>query len=61
MINVDDEDEDQKNEAAPVKLEKKYGPKCVSTVNMLDDRLIPYDLVSFFNELLHFFNFNFFG
>ena len=44
----DDEDEDgnKKKDAAPVKLEKKYGSKTVSTVNLLDERLIPYDLVS---------------
>lgn len=45
--NEDDDDEDgPKKEAAPVKLEKKYGSKTVSTVNLLDERLIPYDLVS---------------
>lgn len=43
----DDDDEDgTKKPDAPVKLEKKYGSKTVSTVNFLDDRLIPYDLVS---------------
>lgn len=47
ILGDEDEDEDgTKKEAAPVKLEKKYGAKTVSTVNFLDDRLIPYDLVS---------------
>lgn len=45
--NEDDDDDDgPKKEAAPVKLEKKYASKTVSTVNLLDERLIPYDLVS---------------
>ncbi|CED84539.1 ATP-dependent RNA helicase A [Phaffia rhodozyma] len=41
----DDDDQQKKEDAAPVKLEKKYEAKCVSTVNILDDRLIPYDLI----------------
>lgn len=45
MIPDDDDDEDKPKDA-PVKLEKKYGTKTVATVNNLDERLIPYDLVS---------------
>lgn len=44
MIPDDDDDEDKPKDA-PVKLEKKYGAKTVATVNNLDERLIPYDLV----------------
>lgn len=41
--NLSDDDD----EAAPrdVKLETRYSPKTVSTVNLLDERLIPYDLI----------------
>lgn len=45
IVNDRDEDDEGSKEAAPVKLEKKYGSKTVSTVNFLDERLIPYDLV----------------
>lgn len=44
MVPDDDDDEDKPKDA-PVKLEKKYGAKTVATVNNLDERLIPYDLV----------------
>jgi ATP-dependent RNA helicase DHX29 len=38
---------DDDDEAAPrdVKLETRYSPKTVSTVNLLDERVIPYDLI----------------
>jgi ATP-dependent RNA helicase DHX29 len=41
--NVSDDDD----EAAPrdIKLEMRYSPKTVSTVNLLDERVIPYDLI----------------
>lgn len=46
MVPDDEDDDDAKSQAgAPVKLEKKYGAKTVATVNNLDERLIPYDLV----------------
>jgi ATP-dependent RNA helicase DHX29 len=41
----DDDDENSDKPAAPVKLEKKYSEKTVKTVNLLDERLIAYDLV----------------
>ena len=37
----DDEDMTQQN----VKLEKRYSTKTAATINLLDDRLIPYDLI----------------
>lgn len=38
---------DDEDEAAPgdVKLETRYSLKTVSTINLLDDRVIPYDLI----------------
>ena len=38
---------DHDDEAAPrdVKLETRYSPKTVSTINLLDERVIPYDLI----------------
>jgi ATP-dependent RNA helicase DHX29 len=41
--NISDNDD----EAAPrdVKLETRYSPKTVSTINLLDERVIPYDLI----------------
>lgn len=42
MTTIDDDDESvQEN----VKLEKRYSPKTASTINLLDERLIPYDLI----------------
>jgi ATP-dependent RNA helicase DHX29 len=38
---------DHDDEAAPrdVKLGTRYSPKTVSTINLLDERVIPYDLI----------------
>jgi ATP-dependent RNA helicase DHX29 len=37
----DDEDAVQQN----VKLEKRYSPETAATINVLDERLVPYDLI----------------
>lgn len=39
----DDDDEESSSEA--VKLEKRYSPSTATTINLLDERLIPYDLI----------------
>ncbi|KAL6302192.1 P-loop containing nucleoside triphosphate hydrolase protein [Sparassis latifolia] len=39
------DDEDEEAEQDNVKLEKRYSPNTVSTVNLLDERVIPYDLI----------------
>lgn len=39
----DDDDEETSSEA--VKLEKRYSPNTATTINLLDERLIPYDLI----------------
>ncbi|KAJ7631081.1 P-loop containing nucleoside triphosphate hydrolase protein [Roridomyces roridus] len=43
MAMGDDDDEDSVQEN--VKLEKRYSPKTAATINLLDDRLVPYDLI----------------
>jgi len=50
--NLSEDDE----EAAPrdVKLETRYSPKTVSTINLLDERVIPYDLIMRLMESLCF-------
>ena len=40
----EDDDEDQ-GQQEKVTLEKRYSPDTISTVNLLDERLIPYDLI----------------
>ncbi|KAI0757146.1 P-loop containing nucleoside triphosphate hydrolase protein [Daedaleopsis nitida] len=40
----EDDDEDQ-GQQENVTLEKRYSPETISTVNLLDERLIPYDLI----------------
>lgn len=39
------DDEDDQPDAAPVKLEKRYSAHTTTTINLLDERLIPYDLI----------------
>lgn len=39
--NEDDSDHVQEN----VNLEKRYSPNTAATINMFDERLIPYDLI----------------
>ncbi|KAK0465179.1 P-loop containing nucleoside triphosphate hydrolase protein [Desarmillaria tabescens] len=43
LAGVDDDDSDDVHEN--VKLGKKYSPSTVNTINLLDERLIPYDLI----------------
>ncbi len=43
LAGVDDEDSDTVHEN--VKLGKKYTPNTANTINLLDERLIPYDLI----------------
>lgn len=40
----EDDDEDQ-GQQEKITLEKRYSPDTISTVNLLDERLIPYDLI----------------
>lgn len=40
---MDDDDSDAVHEN--VKLEKRYSPATASTINLYDERLIPYDLI----------------
>jgi ATP-dependent RNA helicase DHX29 len=40
-----EEDEGMAADAAPVVLEKRYSPQTVATVNLLDERQIPYELI----------------
>ena len=39
------EDEDDEEVQATIKLEKRYSPTTTATINLLDERLIPYDLI----------------
>ena len=39
------EDEDDEEVQTTIKLEKRYSPTTASTINFLDERLIPYDLI----------------
>jgi ATP-dependent RNA helicase DHX29 len=50
--NISDNDD----EAAPrdVKLGTRYSPKTVSTINLLDERVIPYDLIMRLLEIVCF-------
>lgn len=48
MPSRDDEDDDESTAnsiSEGVKLEKRYSPNTVSTLNTIDERLIPYDLI----------------
>ncbi|KAI0374315.1 P-loop containing nucleoside triphosphate hydrolase protein [Pilatotrama ljubarskyi] len=40
-----DDDDDDVGQQENVTLEKRYSPETISTVNLLDERLIPYDLI----------------
>jgi ATP-dependent RNA helicase DHX29 len=40
-----DDDEEDQSSTAPVKLEKQYSSLTVSTINRLDERRMPYDLI----------------
>ncbi|KAI0335964.1 P-loop containing nucleoside triphosphate hydrolase protein [Cubamyces sp. BRFM 1775] len=40
-----DDDDDDAGQQENVTLEKRYSPETISTVNLLDERLIPYDLI----------------
>jgi ATP-dependent RNA helicase DHX29 len=39
------EDEDDEDVQTTIRLEKRYSPGTTSTINLLDERLIPYDLI----------------
>ena len=41
----DDDDENSSNETGTPKLEPRYSQPTVNTVNLLDERNIPYDLI----------------
>ncbi len=40
-----EDDDDDSGQQENVTLEKRYSPATISTVNLLDERLIPYDLI----------------
>ncbi len=40
-----EDDDDDPGQQENVTLEKRYSPETISTVNLLDERLIPYDLI----------------
>ncbi|KAF8641157.1 hypothetical protein AX17_000792 [Amanita inopinata Kibby_2008] len=40
-----DDDDDQLKARGNVKLEKRYSPETTATINLLDERVIPYDLI----------------
>jgi hypothetical protein len=42
---VDDDDDNTDAIQAPVKLEKRYSPTTISAMELLDERVIPYDLI----------------
>ncbi|KAF6766323.1 pre-mRNA-splicing factor ATP-dependent RNA helicase prp22 [Ephemerocybe angulata] len=49
LVSRDDEDEDDSTASSlkeGVKLEKRYSQNTVSTLNLIDERLIPYDLIT---------------
>ncbi|KXN89904.1 ATP-dependent RNA helicase DHX29 [Leucoagaricus sp. SymC.cos] len=52
-VVADDEDEDQEN-ARDIKLEKRYSQETVSTLNLFDERFIPYELITRILEKLCF-------
>lgn len=39
------DDDDEEIPPENVKLEKRYSPSTVSTINLLDERVVPYDLI----------------
>jgi ATP-dependent RNA helicase DHX29 len=43
--NAARDDEDDEDVQENVKLEKRYSPETATTINLLDERLIPYDLI----------------
>jgi ATP-dependent RNA helicase DHX29 len=46
LATLDDDDDDANSSQGPnLKLEKRYSPETTTTLNMLDERLIPYDLI----------------
>jgi ATP-dependent RNA helicase DHX29 len=44
-IDATEEEEGMATDAAPVVLGKRYSPQTVATVNLLDERQIPYELI----------------
>jgi ATP-dependent RNA helicase DHX29 len=52
--NLSDDDEDDEAVPKDVKLETRYSSKTVSTMNLLDERVIPYDLIMRLIEILCF-------
>lgn len=44
-IPDDDEEDVNSSQGSNFKLEKRYSPETTTTLNMLDERLIPYDLI----------------
>ncbi|RDB29553.1 putative helicase C15C4.05 [Hypsizygus marmoreus] len=45
LATGDDDDDDDENTQENVKLEKRYSPETATTINLFDERLIPYDLI----------------
>lgn len=39
------DDDDEETSSETVKLEKRYSPNTAATINLLDERIIPYDLI----------------
>lgn len=50
---ADDDDGDEEN-TSDIKLEKRYSPETVATINLFDERFIPYDLITRILEKLCF-------
>ncbi|KAI0082174.1 P-loop containing nucleoside triphosphate hydrolase protein [Panus rudis PR-1116 ss-1] len=49
-----EDDDDEETDQTNVKLERRYSPQTVSTVNLLDERYIPYELIMVLLEKLCF-------
>jgi ATP-dependent RNA helicase DHX29 len=46
LTTLDDDEDDANSSQRPnLKLEKRYSPETTTTLNLLDERLIPYDLI----------------
>ncbi|PPQ72027.1 hypothetical protein CVT24_008079 [Panaeolus cyanescens] len=53
MMLADEDDDDESSSFTAKTLEKRYSAKTVSTMNNLDDRLMPYDLIVQLLETIH--------
>lgn len=54
FVLADDDDDDDPTTVSEKGLEKKYSPETISTMNSLDDRLMPYELIIKLLEKIHF-------